>query len=57
MVVEVKGTIDSATGKGTATEVQYDANLEGPIDTGSIDAATQSFTVFGQAITTNEHGL
>jgi hypothetical protein len=50
MVVEVKGTIDSATGKGSATEVQYDANLEGPIDTGSIDATAQSFTVFGQKI-------
>lgn len=50
MVVEVKGTIDSATGKGEAKEVQYDANLEGPIDTGSIDASAQSFTVFGQTI-------
>ena len=51
MVVEVKGTIDNATGKGTATEVQYDANLEGPIAT--IDATTQSFTVFGQTIVTD----
>jgi hypothetical protein len=53
MVVEVKGTIDSATGKGTATEIQYDANLEGPIDTGSINATTQSFTVFGLTINTD----
>jgi len=50
MVVELKGMIDSATGKGTATEVQYEANLEGPIDTGSINASAQSFTVFGQTI-------
>ena len=50
MVVEVKGTIDSATGRGNATEVRYDANLEGPIDTGSMDIAAQSFTVFGQKI-------
>jgi hypothetical protein len=50
MVVDVKGTIDSATGKGTAAEVQYDANLEGPIDSGSIDPVAQSFTVFGQKV-------
>jgi len=50
MVVEVKGTIESGTGKGTATEVRYDANLEGPIDTGSIDPVAQSFTVFGQRV-------
>ncbi len=50
MEVELKGTIDNAAGKGVATEIQYNADLEGPIDTGSINGAAQTFTVFGQAV-------
>ena len=53
MVVSVKGTIDSATGRGTATEVQYAKNLEGTVDVGSIDAAAGTFKVFGQTIQTD----
>jgi hypothetical protein len=50
MVVKVSGTIDSATGRGVAQEVVYDANLEGLVDTGSINVASNTFSVFGQAI-------
>jgi hypothetical protein len=50
MVVSVKGSIDAASGKGTAAEVQFAANLEGPIDAASINVAASSFTVFGQLV-------
>jgi hypothetical protein len=50
MVVSVKGSIDTASGRGTAAEVQFAANLEGPIDAASINVAASSFTVFGQLI-------
>jgi hypothetical protein len=53
MVVEVKGTIDSATGKGTATEINYAADLEGTVDSGSIDLVAGTFSVFGQSIATD----
>jgi hypothetical protein len=53
MVVSVKGTIDSATGRGAAAEVQYAKNLEGTVDVGSIDSASGTFKVFGQTIQTN----
>ena len=50
MVVKVKGTIDSASGKGVAQEVVYDANLEGLIDAASINLTAATFSVFGQTI-------
>jgi len=53
MVVSVKGTIDSATGTGTATEVRYAKNLEGIVDVEGIDLAAGTFTVFGQTIQTD----
>ena len=40
MVVRVAGSVDSAAGTGTATEVAYQQNLEGPID--SIDLVNNS---------------
>jgi hypothetical protein len=53
MVVEVQGTIDSASGKGTATTILYSAELEGTIDTGSINTTAGTFTVFGQTVITD----
>ncbi len=50
MVVKVKGTIDSASGKGVAQEVVYDANFEGLVDSGSINLTANTFSVFGQAV-------
>ncbi len=53
MYVEVKGTVDPDTGKGTADEVNYSSSIEGTIDTGSLDAATGAFSVFALAIQTD----
>jgi hypothetical protein len=50
MVVKVKGTIDPASGKGVAQEVVYFANVEGLIDSASINVAVNTFAVFGQSI-------
>ena len=50
MVVKVRGNIAGATGR--ATEVNYTANVKGPI-TGAPDAATGTFVVLGQTVKTN----
>ncbi len=51
MVVEVKGSADAATGKGTALQVLYSADLDGPV--GTIDLAKTSFTVFNRTVVTD----
>lgn len=48
MVVEVKGSADSATGKGSATQILYSADLDGPVS--SINVAGSSFTVFATTV-------
>ena len=50
MVVKVRGNIAGAT--GSATELNYTANVKGPI-TGAPDAATGTFVVLGQTVKTN----
>ncbi|HVC02114.1 MAG TPA: DUF5666 domain-containing protein [Steroidobacteraceae bacterium] len=47
-VVVVHGSIDANGTSGIATEVDYDTNVQGPIDT--VDAAASSFTVLGQTV-------
>jgi hypothetical protein len=48
MLVEVKGSADSATGKGRALQILYSAEVDGPV--GSIDLAAKSFTVFTRTV-------
>lgn len=48
MVVEVRGTIDTATGRGTAARVFSAADLRGPV--ASIDAANARFGVLGTTV-------
>jgi hypothetical protein len=48
MVVELKGSADSASGKGTAVEVLYSADVDGPV--GAIDLAANTFTVFTRTV-------
>ncbi len=51
MVVDVKGTIDTASGTGVANEVDYASSIEGTID--SIDTVAGTLYVFGLYITTS----
>jgi hypothetical protein len=48
MIVRVAGAVDSAAGTGDATEIEYEQNLEGPVD--SIDPSTDSLVVLGQLV-------
>ncbi len=47
-VVTVNGTINTATGKGTATSVAFNDNLQGAVVSKDITAST--FLVFGQTV-------
>jgi hypothetical protein len=49
MVVTVRGTINSGGTKGTADTINYDSNLEGPVD--FIDAGNGFLVVAGQNVT------
>jgi hypothetical protein len=50
-IVLVKGTIDDDNiTNGVAESVEFDDNVEGPIEAGSIDTATGSFMVLGQQV-------
>jgi len=53
MVVNVKGHIDSANGRGVADEVEYASSIDGKISSGSIDAGAGTFSVFGMDIVTD----
>jgi hypothetical protein len=48
MVVTVQGTFDANGTKGTANQLDFNDNLEGPIQ--SIDNGTQSLVVMGQTV-------
>ncbi len=48
MIVRVAGAVDSAAGTGDATEIEYEQNLEGPVD--SIDPLTDRLIVLGQLV-------
>jgi len=48
MVVLVRGSIDSATASGVASLVEFNDELEGPVD--SVDAAAGRFVVLGHTI-------
>jgi hypothetical protein len=55
MVVRVKGSHDD-NGHGTATEIRYDAEIEGPATDVAVDAADATikhFKVFGQSVLAN----
>jgi len=50
MIVDVSGTYDPASGKGSYTSIVYSPELRGPLDNGSVDAAAGTFTVLGRTI-------
>ncbi len=52
-VVLVRGTLDPNGTTGTAMSVEFDENVEGPIDAGSIDVAAGTLIVLGQTVRTN----
>jgi uncharacterized protein DUF5666 len=50
MIVDVSGSYDPASGKGSYTSIVYSPELRGPLDNGSVDAATGTFTVLSRTI-------
>jgi len=48
MVVEVRGTIDAATSSGVASSVEFDADLQGPVE--AVDIAQSTIVVLGQLV-------
>ncbi len=51
MHVELRGEVNEADQTGTATEVEFDNSLQGPIS--AMDGATKQLTVLGQTIATD----
>jgi hypothetical protein len=49
-VVLVVGTFDDDGLNGTAESVEYDENVEGPIENGSLDTSAGTFRVLGQTV-------
>ncbi|MGE0114185.1 MAG: DUF5666 domain-containing protein [Steroidobacteraceae bacterium] len=47
-VVTVNGGINTTTGRGTATSVEFSDNLQGPV--ASVNTAASTFTVLGQTV-------
>lgn len=57
-VVKVTGTVDSSGTKGSATQVAFNADVNGPIRSGSIqsvDANTKELTVLGQSVVVDKN--
>jgi Domain of unknown function (DUF5666) len=50
MIVDVSGSYDPASGKGSYTRIVFSPELRGPLDSGSVDAAAGTFTVLGRTI-------
>ena len=48
MVVEVRGTIDAGTASGVASRVEFDADLQGPVE--AVDVAQSTIVVLGQLV-------
>lgn len=50
MIVDVSGSYDTASGKGSYTRIVFSPELRGPLDSGSVDAAAGTFRVLGRTI-------
>lgn len=50
MIVKVNGEFDKSGDTGKALTVEFEDNIEGPVDTGSKDLSTNSFKVLGKTI-------
>ena len=50
MNVNIRGTINSATGKGEYESIEFQPDLRGPLDAGSIDISTNTLTVMGRKV-------
>ena len=58
MVVRVKGTVASDRRSGRADSIDYDDELEGPVENTALDpsdATIKNFTVFGVQVTADEN--
>jgi uncharacterized protein DUF5666 len=50
MIVDVSGSFDPASGKGSYNRIVFSPELRGPLDSGSVDAAAGTFSVLGRTI-------
>jgi cytoskeletal protein CcmA (bactofilin family) len=52
MIVDVSGSYDPASGKGSYSRIIFSPELRGPLDSGSVDTAAGTFSVLGRTILT-----
>lgn len=52
MVVEVRGTIDARTSTGVASSVEFDDDLQGPVE--AVDVSQSTIVVLGQVVIVTE---
>ena len=50
MSVNIRGTVNSATGKGEYESIEFQPELRGPLDAGTIDLTTNTLTVLGRKV-------
>src|SRR6185369_10844365 len=50
MIVTVRGSVDEATGKGEYDAIDFNPELRGPLDNGSIDVAAGTFRLLGRSV-------
>lgn len=50
MLVTLNGSYDSATQKGSYSQIEFSPELRGLLDNGSVNAVVGSFTVFGRTV-------
>jgi hypothetical protein len=50
MIVDVSGSYDTASGKGSYTRIVFSPELRGPLDNGSVDAVAGTCMVLGRTI-------
>jgi hypothetical protein len=52
MVVEVRGTVDARTATGVAASVEFDDDLQGPVE--AVDESQSTIVVLGQLVFVTE---
>ena len=50
MNVNIRGTVNSATGKGEYESIEFQPELRGPLEAGSINISTNTLTVMGRKV-------
>lgn len=50
MIVTVRGSVNDATGKGEYEAIEFEPDLRGPLDDGTVDAAGSTFRALGRSV-------